>query len=78
MEISITNHAKERMEKYQISESDVKETINNPTNTSIGYSNRTIFQGNLNGYVLRVICEKVKNTIVVITIYKTKRGRYEI
>ncbi len=78
MEILITNHAKERMEKYNVDEKDVIETVKNPTTTLDSHSNRVIFQRDLNGYALRVICEKVKSTIVVITIYKARRGRYEI
>ncbi len=78
MKILITDHAKERMKKYNVDEKGVIQTIENPTDILDSHSNRVIFQRTLNGYVLRVICEKVKSTVIVITIYKARRGRYEV
>ncbi len=78
MEITITGHAIERMEKYNIRKEDLLETVRNPTITLGSHSNRHIFQRSINGYVIRAICEKVKNTIVIITVYKARKDRYEI
>ncbi|HLD57314.1 MAG TPA: DUF4258 domain-containing protein [archaeon] len=78
MEVIITNHARERMQKYEIKQSDVLEAINNSTDVIEGHSNRIVYQKVLNGYVIRAVCEKVKSTVIVITVYKARKGRYEI
>ena len=43
MEIIFTDHSKLRMEKYNFTEEDVKNTIENPSRISEGHSNRTLF-----------------------------------
>ena len=78
MKIEILDHARKRMEIYDVSEALVKETIEKPDSIADGYNNRKIAQKKLNGYMLRVIYEEKNSTKIVITIYKAKSGRYEI
>ena len=77
MRINITEHAKDRMKKYGISEEMVIETLRNPDCVLEGHSGRKIAQKALNEkYLLRVIYEEAEGVIVV-TCYKAKRSRYE-
>ncbi|MFP4045838.1 MAG: DUF4258 domain-containing protein [Candidatus Aenigmatarchaeota archaeon] len=78
MEMRITDHARERMEKYDIPEKLVKKAINKPDNMIKGHTNRKIAQLKLNGYMLRVVFEKNKDINVVVTTYKARSERYEI
>lgn len=78
MNIEITDHAKERMQRYDVSEALVLETLENPTNVTEGYGNRKVYQKKLNGYVLRIIVEESKGIKRVITIYKARSERYGI
>ena len=78
MKIKITNHAKERMAKYNLVEAQIKNCLKNPDLTIDGYDGRKIAQKRLNGYVLRIIYQQTGNNYVVITTYKAKRERYEI
>ncbi|MBI5553706.1 MAG: DUF4258 domain-containing protein [Candidatus Diapherotrites archaeon] len=78
MKVKITNHARERMEIYGISEEQVFGALSNPDATLIGSKGRKIAQKRLNSYVLRVIYEDVGWARIVVTVYKAKRERYEI
>ena len=78
MRIEITDHAKKRMQDYNISEDLVLETIRSPDNIVVTYGDRNIFQKKLNGYVLRLIVEENEGIKTVITLYKARSGRYEI
>ena len=78
MKTEITNHAKERMHQYAISEDLVKDTINNPDSIEEGYGERKVYQKKLNGYLLRVIVEESKGIKRIITVYKARSGRYEL
>ena len=78
MRIEITDHAKKRMQDYNISEDLVLETIRSPDNIVETYGDRNIFQKKLNGYVLRLIVEENEGIKTVITLYKARSGRYEI
>ena len=43
-----------------------------------GEKKRIIYEGDVNSeHILRIICEKIKNEISVITFYPARRGRYE-
>jgi len=64
------------MKIYDISEDVVKETIKNPTAIAESYNERRIYQKKLNGYILRVVVEENKRVKIVVTIYKSKSGRY--
>ena len=80
MEIEITSHAKERMKKYNVSNTLVVSTIEHPTSPMEGYNGRKIYQKKLNGHTLRVVVEESKEIKAskVITVYKARGGRYEI
>ncbi len=78
MKIIISEHAKERMQKYGLKEHDIKDCLDNASSIIDGKDGRKIAQKNLNSYVLRVIYEKKEDVIIVITTYKAKSERYEI
>ncbi len=78
MGLRIIFHARERMRKYEISQTDLEDCVKKPELLIPGKFGRTIAQKRINGYVLRVIYEKTPNTIIVVTTYKAKRDRYEI
>lgn len=78
IKIRITKHARERMQRYGLSELAVVETLQKPSVVINGHSERKIAQRRLNSYVLRVIFEKRFNEFVVVTVYKARRERYEI
>lgn len=78
MKIDISDHAKERMQVYNVPEDLVKATIHNPDSVVDGYGGRKIYQKKLNGYIVRVIVEENKGIKRVITVYKARSGRYGI
>lgn len=78
MKIAITEHARERMQEYNLSEEVVKDTIHNPDSIAEGHGDRKIYQKKLNSYTVRVIVEENKEIKRVITVYKAKSGRYGI
>ena len=78
MDLRITKHARERMEKYGISESLVHDAMDDPDSIVEGHSGRKISQKKLNGYVLRVIFEEEKDINVIVTVYKARSERYGI
>ena len=61
MKIEITEHAKERMQDYNVSEDLVKDAIHNPDSIVDGYGGRKIYQKKLNGYIVRVSRGKQRN-----------------
>jgi hypothetical protein len=78
MNIEITSHAKERMEKYDLSENLLILCINQPDRISESYRNRKIFERKINGYVLRAIVEESKEIKTIVTVYKARSQRYGI
>ncbi len=74
----ISDHAKRRMEKYGLPRELVERALESPDSIMEGHSGRCMAQLNLNGYVLRVVFEKEKNSNVVITTYRARSERYEI
>ena len=66
------------MQRYNVDQTMVEETLTNPDSEVPGYSGRQIAQKKLDGYVLRVIYEKENHKKVVVTVYKAKRERYEV
>lgn len=78
MKIRMTDHALQRIEKYGLSESLIREGIKNPDSIIEGHSNRKIAQKKLNGYVLRIVFEKEKDINIIVTVYKAKVERYGI
>lgn len=78
MKIDITPHAKERMNKYHITEEMIINCLENPDMVKDSHSTRKIYHKKLNGYVLRVIVEESKEIKSIITTYKARSGRYGI
>ena len=78
MEIKILHHARQRMQRYNVDQAMVEETLTNSDSEVPGYGGRQIAQKRLDGYVLRVVYEKENYEKVVVTVYKAKRERYEI
>ena len=74
----ITNHARERMKKYNLSEKQIIKTIEKPDAIIKTYSERKIYQRAINGYLLRTILKESKGIKTIITCYKARRSRYEI
>ena len=83
MEITFINHAKIKLEilnkhSVKLTEADVKETVKNPDLVLDGRNNRIIAQRIIDDeHMLRVIYEKNKDNIKIITFYPTRRYRYE-
>jgi hypothetical protein len=78
MEIVITNHARERMTKYNIDEETLLNCLKEPDKIVESYGERKVYNLNLNGYVLRAVVEESKEIKTVVTVYKARRNRYEI
>ena len=66
------------MQKYQVTETLLKKTLEKPNMVVGGYGNRKIYHKKLDGYVLRVITEEEKSIRVVVTVYIARSGRYGI
>ena len=66
------------MDKYGISGMALKSALENPDRTDKGQFGRKIAQKALNGYILRIIYDEKNNIKTVITVYRVKKGRYEI
>jgi len=75
--IRISAHARERMAKYEVSESLVREALERPGSVIEGHSGRRIAQKKLDGYVLRVVFKKENGALFVVTVYKARSERYE-
>ena len=78
MEVTIRDHARQRVQRYNIGQSLVEEALRHPDNEIAGYSGRRIAQKRLDGYVLRVVYETKNYTKIVVTVYKAKRERYQV
>jgi len=74
--IVISNHAKERIKVYNLTEKVVIEAINNPDEVVEGYDGTVIAHKLLNEHLLRVVYIKEKNGFKVITAYSAKKERY--
>ncbi len=66
------------MQLYEISESEVHETIYAPDSILLGLDGRRIAQKRLNSHLLRVVFEEINGEIIVVTTYKARAKRYEI
>ena len=73
MEITYTEHAKERMKHRGISKSEVKATILQPYFTVPSRLGRFIAVKKYGDKYLKVICEKGNDKITVVTVYWTRR-----
>ena len=76
MDVIISNHAKERIKTYNLTEKIVLETLKNPDELIEGSAGALIAHKLLNGYILRVVYIKEKDKSKVITVYPVKKERY--
>jgi hypothetical protein len=74
--IKLTVHARLRMMKYQLSEEEVIDCIQNPDSVVKGYKGREIANKVKNKYVIRAIFEE-NELITVVTVYLAWKSRYE-
>ena len=58
MDIIISDHAKERIKRYNLTEKIVTETIRNPDGIVKGYAETSIAHKSLNEHILRVVYVK--------------------
>jgi hypothetical protein len=77
-EIEFSKHARERMERYEISEADVRRTIDEADEVLDTYGGRRIYQKQMDKHVLRVIVEDYKGARRIITVYLAKARRYAL
>ncbi|VVB86520.1 Uncharacterised protein [uncultured archaeon] len=83
MRVTFSNHAKNKFKVFErhgfkITETNVLETVENPTDKSRGRKGRLIMQRPFDkSHVLRVICEAEGDDIKVITFYPARKERYE-
>ena len=76
MDIIISQHAKERIKTYNLTEKIVLDAIKNPDEIIEGYSGTIIAHKLLNEHILRIVYAKEKDKIKVITVYPAKKERY--
>lgn len=76
--IKILNHARRRMQTYNVSEELVREAIDRPDSELESYGNRRIAQKKLGRYVLRIIYEYEGEEKIVVTVYKARAERYDL
>ena len=76
MHIIISSHAKERINRYNLTEKIVIQAIENPDETVEGYSGTLIAHKLFKEYLLRVVFIKQKEKIKIITVYPAKKERY--
>lgn len=76
MNIRISEHAKDRMKIYGISERIVIDALNEPDEVVDGYGGRKIAHKRLNHYILRVIYEEYEDEKAIITLYPAEESRY--
>ena len=74
--IKISNHAKERVKTYNLTEKIIIDTIKNPDELIESYGGTLIAHKLLNEHLLREVYTKEENTIKVVTVYPAKKERY--
>ena len=81
MEIRFTSHAKDKLGRLKdkgVTEDRVKKIVLNPEKIESGYFGRKIAQSLITDtLVLRVVYEKSRDEILIITLYPGKRRRYK-
>ncbi|MBI2079520.1 DUF4258 domain-containing protein [Candidatus Micrarchaeota archaeon] len=78
MQIKFTDHANERMQRYELSQQVILSAIQTPDSIKESYGNRLVYQKRLNGYLLRVVVEEKEGIKTIVTLYKARSDRYEI
>ena len=76
MKITISKHAKARINAYDFTEDFVKNAVLEPDEVVKGCEGTLIAQKLLNGYLLRVVFVKQNDEIRIITVYPAKKARY--
>lgn len=76
MNVTISNHAKERIKIYNLTESFILEAIREPDEVVEGYTGTSIAHKSLNEHLVRIVYAKGKDEIKVITVYPAKKERY--
>lgn len=77
--VRFTRHARRRMARYGLVESDVRGTLAEPDAVLPGRRGRRIAQRNIGpDHLVRVVCEEREGLSVVVTVYLARRDRYEI
>ena len=79
--ITLSPHAKEKLKRLvqiDITEEKTVKTVQDPESVTAGYFGRKIAQSTLTDELsLRVVYEEMNNSILVVTMYPAKKGRYE-
>ena len=78
MKITILDHARERMERYNVTEAMVRDAIEKPDSMMLSHCDRRIAQKRLGRHILRVIYERRREEYFVVTVYKARPERHEI
>lgn len=77
VKIKVTEHAKDRMKKYGISEELLLKALEEPDCVAKGHSNRKIAQKALDDkHLLRVVFEDFGEVLIAVTCYKARSSRY--
>lgn len=78
MIIKFSRHSKRRIKLYEIQEGDVINEINKFLQTSNYNDGKIEFTGKRNSknkYPLKIVFEKLKKEVIVITVYPLKKGK---
>ena len=77
MKIIFTNHSRDRMKKYSLSEEQVISALLEPDCVLEGKFGRKIAQRALDEkHLLRVIYEEREGVAIIVTCYKARKERY--
>ena len=76
MNVIISNHAKDRIKIYNLTERFIIKVIKEPDEVIEGYAGTFIAHKFLNEHLLRIVYSKEKDIIKVITVYPAKKERY--
>jgi ATP-dependent Zn protease len=77
-EFHMLKHARERMQRYDISEELVRLTVDQADQVLETYGGRKVYQKRIDDHVLRVIVEEYKGARRIITVYPAKAERYAV
>ena len=73
--IRISEHAKRRMMRYELTDVQITQAIRKPDEVVKGHHGRKIAHKLMNDYVLRVIYDE-NDIVTVVTAYPARRERY--
>ena len=75
--VVFTMHARARLIRYGIREEEVLDALLDPDEVVPGHSGRFVAHKYKGVYVLRVVYEQLGDALVVVTVYRARRERYE-